>query len=488
MKKDNILKWIGIFFVGYIILTWLIPTGYVSNGEFVKGATEPIGLLDVVKLPVITLTSSVLLLYAVIILAIAGFYGVMNKIGAYKKLINTVVAKFKTQSNKFLIATTILFIILSSLTGLNWLLFVLVPFFITILMSLKNNKITTFMATFGAILIGNIGSLYGFNIAGYSKYFFNYDINAEILFKLLFTIIISVVYVFLILKSSKQEPVKEEKKVKKSKKTEEEPKKEEKIIIPLYDNKVKANKKSFVPYIIIFGFMFVVLVMGLYNWYIAFNFDKFTELHTTINDIKINNYPIVMNILGSFEELGYWTNYDVVSLLIIATVLIAWVYKVSMKDFVDGFTSGVKEMFPVAVYAILANLVFLAVNTSSTGMSIFPTISNFIFGLAKEFNIILLGISTIFGSLIYNDFPYLVNSLIGQINANYTNTNFYPLVAFIIQVISGLMYLILPVSVFLIAGLKYLNISLKEWFKTIWKYVLIVLGIAIVIFALIYFV
>ena len=44
--------------------------------------------------------------------------------------------------------------------------------------------------------------------------------------------------------------------------------------------------------------------------------------------------------------------------------------------------------------------------------------------------------------------------------------------------------LILPVSVVLVAGLKFLNVSYKEWIKYIWK-LLLQLFVAIILFGLI---
>ena len=97
--------------------------------------------------------------------------------------------------------------------------------------------------------------------------------------------------------------------------------------------------------------------------------------------------------------------------------------------------------------------------------------------MSEKFNVLTFGLASIVGSVIYNDFPYMLNALLEPINAL---TNDYSLVGIISQGIHGLVMLIAPTSIILIAGLKYFDVSYKDWFKNIWKYLLIAL-IAIII-------
>ena len=112
MKKDNLLKAIIISFIAFIILSWIIPTGYYQNGEFSNMGTLPIGLIDIIKYPVITFTSSVFLLTAIVILLIGGLYGVLNKTGVYSKIVEGLTAKFKGKKT-FLVISILLFSILA---------------------------------------------------------------------------------------------------------------------------------------------------------------------------------------------------------------------------------------------------------------------------------------------------------------------------------------------------------------------------------------
>ena len=59
MKKNSLLKAIGVMFLLYVVISWFVPTGYFSEGELVKEAVTPVGLFDIVRYPLIAATSSI---------------------------------------------------------------------------------------------------------------------------------------------------------------------------------------------------------------------------------------------------------------------------------------------------------------------------------------------------------------------------------------------------------------------------------------------
>ena len=461
MKKKSLLKAIAIVFLVYVLLTWFIPAGYFNNGAYVKDAIIPVGLFDIIRYPIITLTSSVFLLTALVILLIGGFYGVLNKIGVYQKLVEGLAKKFNKKETTFLVITTLLFVVLSSLTALNLPLFIMVPMFATVLLLLGYSKITSMLATVGSILIGNLVSTYGFNVAGYITYFTN-DINNSIIYRIALFIVIVGLLLFTVIKSgSKKEKNKDE--------------------ILLY-NKIEAKEKvnkSCVPMVIISIIMMIVVIVGMINWTELFKISLFSDLYTKITSVKISGYPIFTNIIGSIYEMGKWTNYELAFMLVITTIVIGLLYKLTLKDFFESFKDGVKAMVPVALYVMIANILFLLVNTSSTGYTIFPTIANWLFELTKGFNAITFGFISFIGSIIYNDFPYLLSSIYGPITTNYKDT--IPVMGIIVQSIHGLVQFVAPTSILLVAGLKYFNIDYKEWIKKTYKLVLAILLVIIII-------
>lgn len=79
------------------------------------------------------------------------------------------------------------------------------------------------------------------------------------------------------------------------------------------------------------------------------------------------------------------------------------------------------------------------------------------------------------------NFPYLSSDVLNTAIGVYTDTSVYPIIGLVTQAVYGLAMFILPTSLVLIAGLSYLNISYKEWFKYIWRYLLYLLVVIILV-------
>lgn len=458
MKKKSLFKALTIVFLVYVVLTWVIPTGYYSSGSYVKGTITPIGLFDIVRYPIITLTSSVFVLTALVILLIGGLYGVLNKTGAYQNLVEKIVKKFKNKEKSFLIITTLFFVILSSLTALDLPLLILVPLFSTLLIMMGYSKITAMLSTIGSILIGNLVSTYGFNVAGYITYFTN-DINDSIIYRIILLVLVVVLLLIKIIKTSKS-------------KTKEEP--------ILYEKISSKEYKKSTGLVVTLIIMMIVLIVGMTNWEELFKITFFSDLYTKITSVKISGYPVFSLIIGSIYEIGKWTNYELAFILIITTFLIGKIYKLTLREIYEAFISGVKQLIPVAFFAVLANTLFLVMNATTTGYTIFPTIANYLFGLANGFNVITFGLISFIGSLLYNDLPYLLSSIYDPITSIYSSSA--SVMGIIVQSIHGLVQFIAPTSVLLVVGLKYFDIDYKDWFKNTYKFLFTVLvAIAIVV-------
>lgn len=464
MKKKSLFKALTIVFLVYVVLTWVIPTGYYSSGSYVKGDITPIGLFDIIRYPIITLTSSVFILTALIILSIGGFYGVLNKTGAYQNLVEKIVKKFKNKEKTFLIITTLLFVILSSLTALDLPLLILVPLFSTILIMMGYSKFTAMLSTIGSILIGNLVSTYGFNVAGYITYFTN-DINDSIIYRIMLFVLVVVLLLIKIIKTSKS-------------KTKEEP--------ILYEKISSKEYKKTTGLVVALIIMMIVLIVGMTNWEELFKITFFSDLYTKITSVKISGYPVFSLIIGSIYEMGKWTNYELAFILIITTFLIGKIYKLTLREIYEAFISGVKQLIPVAIFAVLANTLFLVMNATTTGYTIFPTIANYLFGLANGFNVITFGLISFIGSLLYNDLPYLLSTIYDPITSIYSSSA--SVMGIIVQSIHGLVQFIAPTSVLLVVGLKYFDIDYKDWFKNTYKFlftVLVAITIVVAIMSLI---
>ena len=469
MKKNSIIKAITITFLVYAVLSWIIPGGAFQEATFTKAdTTTPVGIGDLFIYGISTATTSIFVLIAVILLLIGGLYGVMNKTGVYQKVVEGAVKKFSGKEKAFLIISILVFAILASLTTLTLPLFVMVPFFVAVILLLGYDKMTAMLSTVGAILVGNMGSIFGYNNGGYNyvNYFFKLKMTDNIVFKICLFVLLIAVLIFFTLRTSKLEKKEIKKDKKTNKKKEEKAETKEEIIVPLY-KKVEESKKSAMPLVIVVVLSVIISLVAMYNWAGTLNTDKtiFTTWHENITSVKLNGYPLFANLLGSVNPFGSWSNYEFSMLLIIVILVIGFVYNLKVKETFEAAVEGMKEMLPVAVVAALANVLLLVVN--SAGTTYFATIYDFFFKLNKGFNFIIMSVVSFIGSIGYSDFPYLLNSVYAPITAKYAKH--IKEIVFIIQAMYGYAMLIVPTSVGLVAGLQYLNISFKEWFKENWR-------------------
>ena len=101
--KRKILKVLGISFLFFVVLSWIIPTGTYYNGSLTTNDVDPIGIIDIFTQPVNAfITFS---LYGVVFAVIGGFYGVMEKTGALDKVTDWLHIRFEKRTKLFLAIT-----------------------------------------------------------------------------------------------------------------------------------------------------------------------------------------------------------------------------------------------------------------------------------------------------------------------------------------------------------------------------------------------
>ena len=468
-KNYSLLLIVLIPLLVYMVLTWFIPTGSIASGEFVKGDISALGIYGLFSSPIYSF--AILAQNILLILCVGGFYGVLNKTGVYQKIVG-----FLAKENKkaILIITVIFFALLSSLFGGtmfvrlqesspllysgSMLAFILLPFFVTVLMKAGYSKVSSLAATVGATLIGMLASTSG-NLQIYKVFQFNLDSKIYTIYNIVMLIILMfLLCMFIITKDKKAGKQSAEKE------------------IPLLEVS-KDNKKSSVPLIIILAFVFFLIIVGGYDWSFSYGFKFFTEIHEKIIGIELFNTNIFPWLFGNYSSIGAFTVYDISAILLIASVVIAWVYSVKISDFAESFKNGAKEMLIPGVYIVLASTIF-AQAMINNGNTIFITIVNPLLKLFKQFNVFTGTVVGIVGSCFYNDPLYFVSGLYEIIS--FFDSTKLPLIINVLQSTFGVMMFVLPVSVLLIGGLKYLNVSYKEWIKYIWIFLLQVFAISII--------
>ena len=530
--KRKLLKVIGISFLIYVVLSWIIPVGTYSNGELTTNGIDPVGLIDLFNAPIQAFITFIL--YGVVFATIGGLYGVMERTGALEKVTDRMSHAFEGKERVFLVITVVLFTLLSSITGLILPLFVLVPLFAAVLFAMNFDKVTVLASTVGSLLVGSVASTYGFNITGYTANLLALDMNNQIVAKVILLVLLTIALCTVVLMTSKKDmkkelkeakmnkeekevkEVKEEKKVKasetktakkkaaptSSKKTSKESTKKApkttakkastKTTGKKKSTKGKANTKAFavakpvkkvsekskvsaVPMVIIFLLMLIVCLIGMYNWYYSFGIEVFSNIHEAIMGVQIGDFPIFEHLLSGVSELGYWSNIDLAAMMIIASAIIAWIYKLSFNDYMESFIAGVKKWLPTAIYAALASVILYILYQASyagTG-TLVDTINAKIFDLTDGFNVLTTGAASLIGSFFYNDLYYLLAALTSFVSG--FDAASLSVAGLLIQSVYGVAMLIFPTSVILVAGLSLFDVSYKEWMKYIWKFALIAL-------------
>ena len=416
---------------------------------------------------------------ALFILVVGGFYGVLNRIPAYRDIIQGIVNKIGEKGKLFVIVMTIVFALLSSLSGLNLLLLLFVPFVVSIVLLLGYDKLVALSVTVGGILVGLIGGVFVTFKDASNQYAVSYTTfdkmvgldklfnSSTILPKVILLIIGTILLVICILNHiknmghddklqlSKNDVFFVETKEKSTKKSE----------------KTKKKVSSKWPFIVLFSLMTILLILGYLPWQDLFGIDVFTKFHTWLTGLSIGKYKVFTSLISSqITAFGSWGSLGSYLMAIFLLCLNAWllqiIYRVDFEDAMDGFAYGDKKMIVPAFIAVLAYS--LLVSSYNHGF-----VETIITNAGKSFgdNVIIHSLVTILGSLLNVDLYYVVSGVFTSIVSSLTDKANLSVYAVMFQSLYGLVQLVGPTSILLIAGLCYLEVPYKTWLKYIWRFI-----------------
>ena len=473
MKKHGLLKVLGILLLIVVILSYILVGRY--------GERSYIGLGD-------TLLNSLQSLYyffdtALFILVVGGFYGVLSKTSAYKKLLDKIVTSVKPNSKRFLYAVIIVFAIVTSLTGMTLPLIIFVPFVVSIILLLGYDKLVALTATIGSIMIGFIGGIfvsfrdpsnyYGVSFTTFDKFVgltSNFTNVIPRLLLLLAGIVLLIIYLNKYIKNVESKKVKYE----------------------LNDNtdllvtEVKGNYKDIKtwPLIVILSIMFVLLVLGMMPWNSLFNVTAFDKFHTWLTGLSIKKFAIFPSIISAnFPALGNWAslgNYLMIMiLLLVFTFIIKLVSRMKCNDMIDAFVEGMKKMLPTAALIVIAYGVLVCTYNNGFMEHIISSYGKFNYGVSS--------LIAILGSVLNVDLYYTAAGIFSPMIGLITDEGVYSSVSILLQGIFGVVSFVGPTSIILIFGLSYLDIPYTTWLKYIWRfvlYLLVLVALVVLILAL----
>lgn len=445
MKNKKLVKSLMLILLIVIGLTWLIP-GTITNQE--TGALElsllkPQGLLSVFGS--FDISAQYFFQNSLIVLFVGIFYGVINKTGAYKELIEKIASKLKKKKELFLVLTIIFFILFTALTNVYFLMFLFVPFFMSILRETGYNKNVLLLSTVGSVLIGFssqiMNSMFVKTVAAEGNPYLWVKIGVLLIYMAL-----TVLYA---LKFSKEKE-KEEDFFELSKRTGK-----------------NINTKPFMLKIVLIVF-FIFFLLGFVPWNLPF----LSTMHTSIMNLKIGQFAIFGNIFGTFNQFGAWWTSELYTIIISTIILLAFLYKLSFDEFIDGVVEGIKKfMVPAFLVGLMTLVTIFAINSGFVG-----TILKFI---VSSGNAALIALGNMITNPIIADPFYISNYSMTMVLSAINSPNPQQ-IAYITQVMYGAVMLLIPTSSIMIAGLAFTEKDYKSWFKYIWKFALVLIALAFI--------
>ena len=469
MKKHNTLKVVIITLLLFALLTWILPCATYQT-EYTELGRYQVGLFDI-----LSYQSTVFGYFgyvALFVLVVGGFYGVLYKTGAYRRMLDSLVKKFKGKEVICLVVIMALFAFLTSFAGLQLALLMLFPFVISLVLMMGYNKVAATAVTAGSVAVGLMGTTFSYNTTQVLQQYLSVELTDLIWAKIVLLVLGVVMLALFTLKFGKKASTKkcddkedfipEEVKAEKAKDK----------------DKGKKHKVRVWPLVLILDLMLIVTILGFIPWNSAFGITLFDDVTTAITEFELFGFPIFGKILGAISAFGYWTLVEVVTLMLLAIIILKFVYKIKWDDVFDGFGKGVKKALVPALIVILIYTCLVLTTYDPYQLVIYK----FILGLTKGFNIFTTGLVVLISSIFNGDPLYAFYSVLPYFVSVVTNTDNYQLIAVIFQSLYGIVTLVAPTSIPLMLTLAYTNTSYKDWFKYIWKLLVALLVLAFIVF------
>ena len=458
MKKNGLLKILGA------LLLLVVIASFALNGR--SDVKDYIGLADV---GFNGLKSLYYFFYIVLfILSIGGFYGVLNKVPAYKKLLDNIVTKIKPFGKKFIFVTILVFAIVASLTGMTLPLLIFVPFVISIILLLGYDKLVAISSTVVSIMVGYIGGIFVtfFNPNAYGMTTYETFVGIENQFANMFPkllLLFSGITLLIYFVNNHIKNV-ESKKVKYELNEDSE----------LQINEVSSNYKTIKtwPLVIVLVLLFIILVLGLIPWNSLFEITVFSDFHKWLTELSIKDFAIIPSIIsgdllafGEWYSMGESMTYIIITLwLLFFTLIVSILGRVKLDDIIDGYFEGMKKMLPTSVLIIIAFTVLVCSYTNGFFENIVSSYGKFNYGISS--------LLAFLGCILNVDMYYIVGGVFSQILNIITDESIYASVAILFQGIYGVFSVVGPTSLILIFALSYMNVPYTTWLKYIWRFIL----------------
>ena len=276
MKKYNTLFLVAITVLVFILLTWIFPVTYL-NGELISAERAQAGIMNLFSYPIFTFYNFIYVF--VYLLGIGGIYGLLNKTGAYRIILERVANHVKNREILVLVLTVLLMSIIISFTGFTFEALLILPFIAGVILILGYDKITAMMITVGSISVGIMGTTFSKLVSGTFNEILGTTYTDLIWVKVCLLVILSGVLILnVILHAKKVEKVKDV---------------EESFLVP---SKAGIGQVKVWPLATILILFVLTIIVSTVDWSGAFGITFFSDLLENIFKGRVLSKYVVLTV------------------------------------------------------------------------------------------------------------------------------------------------------------------------------------------------
>lgn len=544
MKKHNTFKVVLGTLLVFAILSWIIPAA-VFQGTLQDQGRVQAGLFDVFNYSLTSL--SYFGHYALYVIFVGGLYGVLNRIPAYRNLLDAMVKKVYGKEKIVLSVIMVLFAIIVSVYGIEIEMLLFVPFLVSFILMMGFDKMVAALAVAGSSLVGITGYTYALGKLNVLLSVLGLDIASDIYVKAMILLVGLVLLIFnTLLYISKNDTTKiTEIKADKKKDAKVE---EEKVAVKVEDKPEakKTTKKA------------TTTKKSTSKTATKKTTTKTTTKKTTSKASRKDNKAaakddgvIVVKTNLSDDANAYIPAsvelkqrvWPMVVVFVLATVIFLMAYfpwnSVFKLDWFEVASQKVAEFelfgfplfgklfgtfqafggwqcydlfFPLTFLTLILVLIYkvklsdalegfgqgarkalapagiiFVIYTILVLVTYHPfqtTLYEAILGLSKGFNVATTTVVALLAGLFNGDISYAFQSVLPYYVSVVTNTDYYSTIGVLYQACYGIVMFVAPTSVILMTTLAYLDIPYTKWLANIWKFVVEFLVIVLIVVAI----
>ena len=376
-KMPTALGIVMIFLAIVAVLTWIVPTSVVVDGEIIFNAafdgdgnvienagTSPVGLWDYFLAPVTGLARGVDVAAAILISG--GFLSVLAKTGALDAGINVLLRKFS--GNTLIAILMTVYALMGTVYGaweeLPAYAIIMVPLFV----SAGYDAITGLLTLMIGAIVGNMADVVNPYAVGAAVAAIGNDelsMGDGILMRILLFVVLLALGIFMVTRYAsavKKDPSKSA---------------TAGLDLPAFENNIEVTEEAVKmtgrqkACLLVFALMILACVVGYIPWDSIpcgeeTMFEKVNALQYAIQGTFIGN------LLGAntFMEFGWWYFDEFSVTWLLGAIVVGLIAKMPEREFVSAFTEGCKDLLGVVLVLACSRGISGFMGSKTEGMSI----------------------------------------------------------------------------------------------------------------------